>query len=45
LDLRGRHPCEYGIYCAIERRKVEVVEFFWNKIKSLPENEMSTEKG
>ncbi len=44
LDLRGRHPYEYGLYCAIDRRKVEAVEFFWNKIKSLPENEMSAQK-
>jgi hypothetical protein len=43
LDLRG-HPYEYGLYCALERRKVEAVEFFWNKIKSLPENEMSVQK-
>lgn len=44
LDLKGRHPYEYGLYCAIDRRKVEAVEFFWNKIKSLPENEMSAQK-
>ncbi|QTG98253.1 hypothetical protein ACJZL3_04615 [Wolbachia endosymbiont of Rhagoletis cingulata] len=44
LDLRGRHPYEYGLYCAIDRRKVEAVEFFWNKIKSLPAGELSAQK-
>ncbi|OAB79341.1 hypothetical protein WSTR_05295 [Wolbachia endosymbiont of Laodelphax striatellus] len=44
LDLRGRHPYEYGLDCAVDWKKVEAVEFFWNKIKSLPENEMSAEK-
>jgi len=44
LDLRGRHPYEYGLDCAIDWKKVEAVEFFWNKIKSLPENEMSAKK-
>ncbi|MFT4327477.1 MAG: hypothetical protein AB3P07_02490 [Wolbachia pipientis] len=44
LDLRGRHPYEYGLDCAVDWKKVEAVEFFWNKIKSLPENEMSEQK-
>ncbi|WP_353287687.1 hypothetical protein [Wolbachia endosymbiont (group B) of Gerris lacustris] len=44
LDLRGRHPYEYGLYCAIDWKRAEAVEFFWNKIKSLPENEMSAQK-
>jgi len=44
LDLRGRHPYEYALDCAIDWKKVEAVEFFWNKIKSLPENEMSAKK-
>ncbi|WP_341819677.1 hypothetical protein [Wolbachia endosymbiont (group A) of Brachyopa scutellaris] len=44
LDLRGRHLYEYGLDCAVGWRKVEAVEFFWNKIKSLPENEMSAQK-
>lgn len=44
LDLRGRHPYEYGLDCAVDRQQVEAVEFFWNKIKSLPENEMSAKK-
>lgn len=44
LDLRGRHQYEYGLDCAVDWKKVKAVEFFWNKIKSLPENEMSAEK-
>lgn len=44
LDLRGRHPYEYGLDCAVGWRRVEAVEFFWSKIKSLPENEMSAQK-
>ncbi len=44
LDLRGRHPYEYGLDCAVDWQQVEAVEFFWNKIKSLPENEMSAKK-
>ncbi len=44
LDLRGRHPYEYGLDCAVDWQQVEAVEFFWNKIKSLPENEMGAKK-
>lgn len=44
LNLRGRHPYEYGLVCAVDWKKVEAVEFFWNKIKSLPKNEMSDQK-
>ncbi|MGL9758041.1 MAG: hypothetical protein ACR5LA_04190 [Wolbachia sp.] len=44
LDLRGRHPYEYGLDCAVDWQQVEAVEFFWNKIKSLPKNEMGTKK-
>ena len=41
--MRGRHPYEYGLNCAISLKQLEVVEFFWNKIKSLPEDELSTQ--
>ncbi|WP_353278229.1 hypothetical protein [Wolbachia endosymbiont (group B) of Longitarsus flavicornis] len=44
LDLKGRHPYEYGLDCAIDWKRAEAVEFFWDKIKSLPENEMSAKK-
>ncbi|MFP3033582.1 MAG: hypothetical protein ACEY3M_21615, partial [Wolbachia sp.] len=44
LDLRGRHPYEYGLDCAVDWQQVEAVEFFWDKIKSLSENEMSAKK-
>ncbi|MFP3025066.1 MAG: hypothetical protein ACEY3L_01985, partial [Wolbachia sp.] len=44
LDLRGRHPYEYGLDCAVDWQQVEAVEFFWNKIKSLPKNEMGAKK-
>ncbi|WP_353285270.1 hypothetical protein [Wolbachia endosymbiont (group A) of Beris morrisii] len=44
LDLRDRHPYEYGLDCAVDWQRVEAVEFFWNKIKSLPEDEISAQK-
>ncbi|QJT95003.1 hypothetical protein HGO53_01315 [Wolbachia endosymbiont of Diaphorina citri] len=44
LNLKGRHIYEYGLDCAIDCRQVQAVEFFWSKIKSLPENEMSAQK-
>ncbi|WP_353271360.1 hypothetical protein [Wolbachia endosymbiont (group A) of Alloplasta piceator] len=44
LDLKGRHPYEYGLDCAVDWKRVEAVEFFWNKIKSLPEDEISVQK-
>ncbi|MFT4327779.1 MAG: hypothetical protein AB3P07_04150 [Wolbachia pipientis] len=44
LNLNGLHPYEYGLKCAMDLKQAEAVEFFWNKIKSLPENEMSEQK-
>lgn len=44
LNLDGCHLYEYGLKCAMNLKKVEAVEFFWNKIKSLPENEIDTQK-
>ncbi|WP_339045316.1 hypothetical protein [Candidatus Mesenet endosymbiont of Agriotes lineatus] len=44
LNLKGRHIYEYGLDCAIDCRQVQAVEFFWNKIKSLPGDEMSAQK-
>lgn len=44
LNLDGRHPYEYGLKCAIDLKQVQAVEFFWNKIKSLPEDEMGVQK-
>ncbi|WP_419214799.1 hypothetical protein [Wolbachia endosymbiont of Rhagoletis cingulata] len=44
LNLKGRHIYEYGLDCAINCRQVQAVEFFWNKIKSLPEDEISAKK-
>ncbi|WP_353276294.1 hypothetical protein [Wolbachia endosymbiont (group B) of Villa cingulata] len=44
LDLRGRHLYEYGLDCAVGWHRVEAVEFFWNKIKSLPDNKMSAQE-
>ncbi|WP_341814223.1 MULTISPECIES: hypothetical protein [unclassified Wolbachia] len=44
LNLDGRHPYEYGLKCAIDLKQAEAVEFFWNKIKSLPEDEMGSQK-
>ncbi len=44
LNLDGCHPYEYGLKCAISLKQEQAVEFFWNKIKSLPESEMSEQK-
>ncbi|GFQ75288.1 uncharacterized protein TNCT_479091 [Trichonephila clavata] len=44
LDLNGLHPYEYGLKCAMDLKQAEAVEFFWNKIKSLPENELSAQQ-
>ncbi|WP_353286403.1 hypothetical protein [Wolbachia endosymbiont (group A) of Crataerina pallida] len=44
LNLDGCHPYEYGLKCAMSFKQEQAVEFFWNKIKSLPESEMSAEK-
>ncbi|MFT4327817.1 MAG: hypothetical protein AB3P07_04350 [Wolbachia pipientis] len=44
LDLEGQHPYVFGLHRAAissDRRRVEAVEFFWDKIKSLPESELS----
>ncbi|MFT4313551.1 MAG: hypothetical protein AB3P11_00235 [Wolbachia pipientis] len=44
LDLEGQHPYVFGLHRAAissNRRRVEAVEFFWDKIKSLPESELS----
>lgn len=44
LDLKGQHPYVFGLHRAAvssNRRRVEAVEFFWDKIKSLPESELS----
>ncbi|MGL9757510.1 MAG: hypothetical protein ACR5LA_01325 [Wolbachia sp.] len=44
LDLKGQHPYVFGLHRATissDRRRVEAVEFFWDKIKSLPESELS----
>ncbi|WP_395461033.1 hypothetical protein [Wolbachia endosymbiont (group B) of Ablattaria laevigata] len=44
LNLDGCHPYEYGLKCAVSLKQEQAVEFFWNKIKSLPESEMSEQK-
>ncbi|MFT4314776.1 MAG: hypothetical protein AB3P11_06900 [Wolbachia pipientis] len=47
LDLKGQHPYVFGLHRAAissNRRRVEAVEFFWNKIKSLPESELSAQE-
>ncbi|GFQ75292.1 uncharacterized protein TNCT_479111 [Trichonephila clavata] len=44
LNLNGRHPYEYGLDCAMGLKQAEAVEFFWNKIKSLPEDELSAQQ-
>lgn len=47
LDLKGQHPYVFGLHCAAissNRRHVEAVEFFWDKIKSLPESELSAQE-
>ncbi|WP_265021567.1 hypothetical protein [Wolbachia endosymbiont (group A) of Icerya purchasi] len=44
LNLDGCHPYEYGLKCAMSFKQEQAVEFFWNKIKSLPEDEISAQK-
>ena len=44
LNLGGCHPYEYGLKCAMHLKRAEAVEFFWNKIKSLPEDELSNQQ-
>ncbi|MFP3022922.1 MAG: hypothetical protein ACEY3K_08440 [Wolbachia sp.] len=44
LNLDGCHPYEYGLKCAMSFKQEQAVEFFWNKIKSLPESEMSEQR-
>ncbi|WP_264707160.1 hypothetical protein [Wolbachia endosymbiont (group A) of Acrocera orbiculus] len=47
LDLKGQHPYVFGLHRAAissNRRRVEAVEFFWDKIKSLPESELSDQE-
>jgi len=44
LNLNGLHPYEYGLKCAMDLKQAEAVEFFWNKIKSLPEDELSAQQ-
>ncbi|WCR59754.1 MAG: hypothetical protein PG978_001202 [Wolbachia endosymbiont of Ctenocephalides felis wCfeF] len=44
LNLDGCRPYEYGLKCAMSFKQEQAVEFFWNKIKLLPENEMNAQK-
>ncbi|WP_353281270.1 hypothetical protein [Wolbachia endosymbiont (group A) of Andrena trimmerana] len=47
LDLKDQHPYVLGLHRAaisMRRKRVEAVEFFWNKIKSLPESELSAQE-
>ncbi|QJT94775.1 hypothetical protein HGO48_05380 [Wolbachia endosymbiont of Diaphorina citri] len=47
LDLKGQHPYVFGLHRAAissRRRRVEAVEFFWDKVNSLPESELSTQE-
>ncbi len=44
LNLDGCHPYEYGLKCAMSLKQEQAVEFFWNKIKSLPASEMGAQK-
>lgn len=44
LNLDSCHPYEYGLKCAMSFKQDQAVEFFWNKIKSLSEDEMNTQK-
>lgn len=47
LDLKGQHPYVFGLNRAAissNRRRVEAVEFFWNKVKSLSEDELSAKE-
>lgn len=43
LDLKNQHPYVYGLDIARKYGK-EAVEFFWNKIKSLPESELNAQE-
>ncbi|WP_264336996.1 MULTISPECIES: hypothetical protein [unclassified Wolbachia] len=47
LDLKGQHPYVFGLHRAAissRRKRVEAVEFFWNKVKSLLESELSAQE-
>lgn len=46
LKLEGKHLYVYGLDRALGMRRVrvEAVEFFWNRIKSLPEDELSAQQ-
>ncbi|QJT94994.1 hypothetical protein HGO53_06650 [Wolbachia endosymbiont of Diaphorina citri] len=47
LDLKGQHPYVFGLHRAAissRRRRVEAVEFFWDKVQSLPESELSSQE-
>ncbi|MFP3024699.1 MAG: hypothetical protein ACEY3K_18190 [Wolbachia sp.] len=47
LDLEGQHPYVVGLsrsVAAMSRKRVEAVEFFWDKIKLLPENELNVQQ-
>ncbi|WP_253303212.1 hypothetical protein [Wolbachia endosymbiont of Phyllotreta cruciferae] len=47
LDLKGQHPYVFGLHRAAissRRRRVEAVEFFWDKVNSLPESELSAQE-
>ncbi|OAM06474.1 MAG: hypothetical protein TV41_04045 [Wolbachia endosymbiont of Dactylopius coccus] len=47
LDLKGQHPYVFGLHRAAissDRRRVEAVEFFWDKVQSLPESELSSQE-
>ncbi|VVC35096.1 Hypothetical protein CINCED_3A012376 [Cinara cedri] len=47
LDLKGQHPYVFGLHRAAissNRRRVEAVEFFWDKVQSLPESELSAQE-
>lgn len=47
LDLKGQHSYVFGLHTAaisMRRKRVEAVEFFWDKIKSLPESELSAQE-
>ncbi|WP_410542224.1 hypothetical protein [Wolbachia endosymbiont of Tetranychus urticae] len=42
--IKGRHPYEYALDCAVSLKQAQAVEFFWNKIRSLSEEELSNER-
>ncbi|WP_341817119.1 hypothetical protein [Wolbachia endosymbiont (group A) of Agelastica alni] len=47
LDLKDQHPYVFGLHRAAissRRRRVEAVEFFWDKVRSLPESELSAQE-